>query len=223
MTIRILIAEDQPMVRAGLVMLLSAQPDMAVVGEASDGAEAITMARALRPHLVLMDLRMPNTDGITATRELVESEPNADPPIKVLVLTTFNDDELLYGALRAGASGYLLKHAAPQDLILAVRKVHGGDLFLDSDPSITGRLIAAAAATDPARDDLPALIRRLTRREQEVLVLMADGLSNTEIRERLHISEATVKTHVARVIMKTGSRDRTTAVVLAYKSGLVQP
>lgn len=223
MTIRILIAEDQPMVRAGIVMLLSAQPDIVVVGEASDGAEAIALARSLRPDLVLMDLRMPNTDGITATRELVESEPAADPPTKVLVLTTFNDDKLLYGALRAGASGYLLKHAAPQDLILAVRKVHGGDLFLDSDPSITGRLIAAVAATDPARDDLPALIRRLTPREQEVLVLMAEGLSNTEIRERLHISEATVKTHVARVIMKTGSRDRTTAVVRAYKSGLVQP
>jgi DNA-binding NarL/FixJ family response regulator len=221
MTVRILLAEDQPMVRAGLAMLLTAQPDIEVVGEASDGAEAVTLARDLQPDVVLMDLRMPGTDGVTATRILTEAEPaTSGSLVKVLVLTTFKDDELLYSALRAGASGYLLKHAAPQELVFAVRKVAAGESYVD--PAVAGRLIAVVAETAPHPQDLPELVDRLTPREREVLVLMADGLSNQEVRDRLHVSEATVKTHVARIIMKTGSRDRTAAVVLAYKSGLVR-
>jgi DNA-binding NarL/FixJ family response regulator len=219
-TISVLIADDQSMVRAGIALLLSAQPDIDVVGEAPSGQEAVDRALILQPDVVVMDLRMPGVDGVAATRMLVSDKAReADRLTKVLALTTFADDELVFGALRAGASGYLLKHAAPHDLIVAVRRVAAGEAWID--PAVAGQVISALASTDPVRDDPPELVERLTPREREVLTLMAQGLSNAEIRDRLVLSEATVKTHVARIIMKTGSRDRTSAVVLAYQSGLV--
>jgi DNA-binding NarL/FixJ family response regulator len=221
MTISVVIAEDQPLVRAGISMLLSSEPGIEVVGQASDGREAITLASTLRPDVVVMDIQMPNMDGVSATRVLANDSSERDHLTKVLVLTTFNDDEAVYGALRAGASGFLLKHAAPTDLIAAVRKIATGDAWID--PAVAGRVIAALATVKDANRVAPERIERLTPREREVLVLMAHGLSNGEIRDRLVVSEATVKTHVARVVMKTGSRDRTQAVVLAYQSGLVVP
>ncbi len=223
MTISVVVADDQPLVRAGIVMLLAAEPGIDVVGEASDGRQAIDLAQALKPDIVLMDVRMPGTDGVTATR-LLCSDPageDTDHLTKVLILTTFSDDEVIYGSLRAGASGFLLKHAAPHDLIAAIRKVAAGDAWID--PAVAGRIIATLAQS-PAPGGLSSqLAERLTPREREVLKLMAHGLSNTEIKDRLVISNATVKTHVARIVMKTGSRDRTQAVVLAYQSGLVTP
>jgi DNA-binding NarL/FixJ family response regulator len=221
MTISVVIAEDQPLVRAGISMLLSSEPGIEVVGEASDGREAITLASTLRPDIVVMDIQMPGMDGVSATRVLANDSSERDYLTKVLVLTTFNDDEAVYGALRAGASGFLLKHAAPTDLIAAIRKIATGDAWID--PAVAGRVIAALATVKDANRVAPERIERLTPREREVLVLMAHGLSNGEIRDRLVVSEATVKTHVARVVMKTGSRDRTQAVVLAYQSGLVVP
>jgi DNA-binding NarL/FixJ family response regulator len=221
MTISVVIAEDQPLVRAGISMLLSNEPGIEVVGEASDGREAITLASTLRPDVVVMDVQMPGMDGVSATRVLANDSSERDHLTKVLVLTTFNDDDAVYGALRAGASGFLLKHAAPTDLIAAIRKIATGDAWID--PAVAGRVIAALATVKDANRVAPERIERLTPREREVLVLMAHGLSNGEIRDRLVVSEATVKTHVARVVMKTGSRDRTQAVVLAYQSGLVVP
>lgn len=221
MTISVVIAEDQPLVRAGISMLLSSEPGIEVVGEASDGREAITLASTLRPDIVVMDIQMPGMDGVSATRVLANDSSERDHLTRVLVLTTFNDDEAVYGALRAGASGFLLKHAAPTDLIAAIRKIATGDAWID--PAVAGRVIAALATVKDANRVAPERIERLTPREREVLVLMAHGLSNGEIRDRLVVSEATVKTHVARVVMKTGSRDRTQAVVLAYQSGLVVP
>jgi DNA-binding NarL/FixJ family response regulator len=186
-TISVVIAEDQTMVRAGLVMLLTAEPDIEVVGEADDGSAAIELTRAKRPDIVLMDPRMPGMDGVTATRALVDAEQESHGHLtKVLVLTTFDDDEYVYGALRAGASGYLLKHAAPQDLIVAVRRVASGDAWID--PAVAGRVIAALAASDPHQRNQPELLERLTPREREVLVLMARGLSNAEIRDQLVVS-----------------------------------
>jgi len=222
LSISIVIADDQPLIRAGIAMLLAAEPDMEVVGDVSDGTEAIQLARTRHPDVVLMDIRMPGMDGVAATRVLTEElGGNPDQLVKVLVLTTFNDDEVVYGALRAGASGFVLKHAAPKDLITAVRKVAAGEAWID--PDVAGKVIAAVAGLSDFSAGAPALVGRLTPREREVLVLMAHGMSNAEIRDRLVLSEATVKTHVARVVMKTGSRDRTQAVVLAYQSGLVVP
>lgn len=222
MIITTIVADDQPLIRAGIAMLLAAEPDISVVGEAGDGAEAVGLSDLLHPAVVVMDLRMPGMDGITATRLLSadNGNPDADHLTKVLILTTFSDDEAVYGALRAGASGFVLKHAAPQDLPAAVRKVAMGEAWLD--PAVAGQVISALARVPYAGPTAAvALVERLTPREREILVLMAGGLSNGEIRGRLVLSEATVKTHVARVVMKTGSRDRTQAVVLAYESGLV--
>lgn len=223
MTITVVIADDQPLVRVGISMLLAAEPDIQVVGEASDGREAVELARAQHPDVVVMDVRMPGMDGVAATRVLTADDISSGPDrlTKVLVLTTFDDDESVYGALRAGASGFLLKHAAPTDLIAAVRKVAVGEAWID--PAVARKVIAAVASFSDFGQGASKLIERLTPREREVLVLMAHGLSNAEIRDRLVLSEATVKTHVARVVMKTGSRDRTQAVVLAYQSGLVIP
>ncbi|MQY26013.1 response regulator [Nocardia aurantia] len=222
MSITVVVADDQPLVRAGIVLLLGVETDIEVVGEASDGREVLELVAVHRPDVVLMDLRMPEMDGIEATAALTaDSARDPDRLTKVLVLTTFRDDDAVYGALRSGASGFLLKHAAPGDLAAAVRRVAAGEAWID--PAVAGRVIAALAGSGRVGPHSSELIDRLTPREREVLVLMAEGLSNNEIRERLVLSEATVKTHVARVIMKTGSRDRTQAVVLAYRSGLVLP
>jgi DNA-binding NarL/FixJ family response regulator len=223
MTISVVVADDQPLVRAGINLLLTAEPDIRVVGEASDGAEAVTLVQKYHPDVALMDLQMPGTDGVAATRILTAdgASEDRDRLTRVLVLTTFTDDEAVYGALRAGASGFLLKQAAPGDLIDAVRRVAAGESWID--PAIAGKVIAALGGPGNPCVAAPELIDRLTPREREVLVLMAHGLSNAEICASLVISEATAKTHVARVVMKTGSRDRTQAVVLAYQSGLVVP
>lgn len=221
MSIRIVIADDQPLVRAGIAMLLRAEPDFEVLAEAADGQQAVELAHTYRPDLILMDARMPHMDGIAATRQITALNADPDRLTKVLVLTTFNDDEVVYGALRAGASGFLLKHAAPKDLITAVRTVAAGDSWID--PAVAGRVIAALAALPESGRGSSQLIERLTPREREVLIFLAHGLSSAEIKDRLVLSEATVKTHIARILLKTGSRDRTQAVVLAYQSGLVIP
>ena len=213
--IRVVLADDQPLVRTGLRMILSAVDDIEVVGEAADGAEAISACAELSPDVVLMDVRMPGVDGIDATRAVTA----ADSPPKVLVLTTFDLDDVVYDALRAGASGFLLKDAHEERLITAIRVVaDGGSLFA---PSVTRALIAAFAQR--SRPASTASVDRLTERETEVLVEIARGLSNAEIAEVLFVTENTVKTHVARVLMKLGLRDRVQAVVLAYECGLVTP
>jgi DNA-binding NarL/FixJ family response regulator len=216
-TTKVLLVDDQRLVRAGFRMLLKTEPGIAVVGEAGDGREAISAARRLRPDVVLMDLRMPDVDGLEATRAIVDG---GDAP-RVLVLTTFDLDEYVYEALRAGASGFMLKDAPEQRLITAIRVIaDGGALF---DPAVTRRLIEAFARLAPGERRAPEALSELTAREVEILRLVAQGLSNAEIAETLVVSDATVKTHVAHVLGKLGLRDRTQAVVLAYESGLVQP
>jgi DNA-binding NarL/FixJ family response regulator len=213
--IRVLLADDQPLVRTGLRMILSTEPDLEIVGEASDGAEAITMSARERPDVVLMDVRMPGTDGIQATR-IITAAP--DPP-RVLILTTFDLDDVVYDALRAGASGFLLKDASEARLTTAIRVVSdGGSLFA---PSVTRRLIEQFARRDNPRP--PPSLQALSEREVDVLRQVARGLSNAEIATTLFVTENTVKTHVARVLMKLAVRDRVQAVVVAYESGLVVP
>ncbi|MEV6279717.1 response regulator transcription factor [Nocardia sp. NPDC051832] len=215
MTIRVLIAEDEALVRAGCVLLLGGVADIEVIAEAGDGAAAIELAAKHHPDVVLMDLRMPGTDGIGATRALCESP---DPPA-VLILTTFNEQHAVQQALAAGASGFLLKHAAPADLAQAIRACAAGDGWLD--PAVVGGVLTALRSGTPPHTTTPPSVSGLTNREREVLILMAMGYANTEISARLFISEATTRTHVSHVIAKTGSRDRTQAVVLAYRSGLM--
>jgi DNA-binding NarL/FixJ family response regulator len=215
--IRILIADDQALVRGGFRAILEAQPDIEVVGEAEDGHDAVELAGQTAPDVVLMDIRMPRLDGIAATSAILA----APTPPKVLILTTFDLDEYVYQALRAGASGFLLKSAPPRELADAIRTVASGDSLLA--PEITRRLIEDYVARPrPARTP-DATFERLTPREVEVMTLIARGLSNAEIASRLYLSEPTVKTHVTRVFAKLGVRDRVQAVVLAYESGLVQP
>lgn len=222
MVIRVLLADDQPLVRAGIAMLLSSADGIEVVGEADDGRSALAAVERLHPDLVLMDLRMPGMDGIEATRRITSADDQGDHLVKVLILTTFDDDESVYAALRAGAHGFLLKHAVPEELDRAIRRVAGGDAWID--PSVAGKVISALSTpTTPSTPDLAARLDRLTPRETEVLVQLAHGLSVTEISHLFVLSEATVKTHVARVLMKTASRDRAQAVALAYQSGLVTP
>jgi DNA-binding NarL/FixJ family response regulator len=216
--LRILIADDQALVRAGFKMILDAEDDLDVVGEAADGAEAVELARRLKPDVVLMDIRMPELDGIEATRRVVALP--ADPPVRVLMLTTFDLNEYVYEALRAGASGFLLKDVPPEQLAAGIRIVAAGDALLA--PSITKRLIQEFAAAPPAAPP-PAGLGELTARELEVFKLVARGLSNAEIAAELIVSETTVKTHVARVLMKLSLRDRVQAVVLAYESGISVP
>jgi DNA-binding NarL/FixJ family response regulator len=213
---RVLIADDQALVRAGFRVMLEAQPDLEVVGEAGDGREAIEAARVLRPHVVLMDIRMPAVDGIEATRRIVQERL----PPRVLILTTFDLDEYVYEALRAGAGGFLLKDAGREELIHAVRVVAAGEALLS--PSITRRLIEDYAGRPPARDR-PVALSDLTPRELEVLRLIARGLSNADIARMLVVGDATVKTHITRIFAKLGLHDRAQAVVVAYESGLVQP
>ena len=215
--IRVLIADDQALVRGGFRMILEAQKDIAVVGEASDGREALARARELDPDVVLMDIRMPELDGLEATRRLMSGHGSA----RVLMLTTFDLDEYVYAAMKAGASGFLLKDVRPEQLAEAVRVVAAGDSLLA--PAITQRLIAEFVRRPPPGSGAPTELSELTERELEVLKLIARGLSNGEIASALFVSEATVKTHVTHVLTKLKLRDRVQAVVLAYESGLVHP
>ena len=215
--IRVLIADDQALVRGGFRMILDAQKDVEVVGEASDGREAVAQARELDPDVVLMDIRMPELDGLEATRQLVSGDGSA----RVLMLTTFDLDEYVYEAMKAGASGFLLKDVRPEQLAEAVRVVAAGDSLLA--PAITQRLIAEFVRRPPPGSGAPTELSELTERELEVLKLIARGLSNGEIASELFVSEATVKTHVTHVLSKLKVRDRVQAVVLAYESGLVLP
>jgi len=223
MTISVVIADDQPLVRAGLSMLLSAEPDIDVVAEVGDGQAAIDLAHRLRPDVVLMDVRMPGMDGVEATQALVgESTPGLpDRLLRVLILTTYNADDAVHAALRAGASGFLLKDAAPRDLVSAIRSVAAGDAWLD--PAVARGLIGEFAARPAPWTPDPAEFSVLTSREREVLVLMAHGMSNTEIADWLVLGQATVKTHVNRILTKLGMRDRAQSIAAAYQSGLVVP
>jgi DNA-binding NarL/FixJ family response regulator len=218
-TIRVLIADDQVMVRQGFTVLLNAEPDIEVVGQAVDGVDAVAKVAELTPDVVLMDIRMPELGGIEATRRITEPTGST---VKVLVLTTFDLDEYVYEALRAGASGFLLKDASAAELAQAVRVVADGDALLA--PSVTKRLIAEfSRVTGAPRAPLKGRVGDLTERETEVLSLIAQGLSNAEIAERLVVAEQTVKSHVSRILVKLGLRDRTQAAVFAYETGLVRP
>jgi DNA-binding NarL/FixJ family response regulator len=215
-SIRILLVDDQELVRAGFRMVLDAQDDLTVVGEAGDGLAATRLLSSHAADVVVMDVRMPRLDGIEATRQICRA---GELP-RVLMLTTFDLDEYAYAALKAGASGFLLKDVPPEELLFAIRSVHSGDAVVA--PSTTRRLIDRFAPLFPAGDTAPPTLDGLTSREREVLVHVAQGLSNAEIAERLFVSEATVKTHVGRVLAKLGLRDRVQAVVLAYETGLVR-
>lgn len=219
MTIRVLVADDQALVRAGFAVIIDSSGDLQVVGEASTGKEAVSLARELDPDIVLMDIRMPEMDGLEATREILAADK--EDHTRVLVLTTFDADEYVYGALRVGASGFLLKDTEPEDLLAAIRVIAAGEALLA--PSVTRRLIAEFASRPAARGSSPAALDILTEREREVLALIAEGLSNAEIAERLVISPATAKTHVSRIMTKLAARDRAQLVVIAYESGLVSP
>ena len=215
----VLVVDDQALVRTGFRMILEAEPGIDVVGEAADGLEAVELARRLQPDVVLMDIRMPNLDGVEATRQL--AGPGVEGGPRILILTTFDLDEYVYDALRAGASGFLLKDTPPEELARAVRIIAGGESLLA--PSVTTRLVQELA-TKPAADATPPPeLGILTDREMDVLKLMARGRSNAEIATELFVSETTVKTHVGRVLMKLHLRDRVQAVVLAYETGLVVP
>ncbi|GLY52709.1 response regulator transcription factor [Lentzea sp. NBRC 102530] len=215
--IRVVVVDDQEMVREGFSALLAAQDDIEVVGSAGDGVRGVALAREVSPDVVLMDIRMPEMDGLTATRLLLDGSAE----VKVLVLTTFDLDDYVYEALQAGASGFLLKHAPARELLNAVRVVAAGEALLA--PSITKRLIEDFVRSRRAERVRPAQLSALTERETEVLVLIAQGLSNSEIAASLVVAEQTVKTHVSRVLMKLGLRDRAQAVIAAYESGLVVP
>ncbi len=225
MTIGVLLADDQPLLRKGFRMILEEEPDIRVVAEVDNGDQAVERSLACRPDVVLMDVRMPVMDGIEATRRIVAS----GSPTRILVLTTFDLDEYAFGALQAGASGFLLKDAQPQELVGAIRIVASGDAIVS--PRITRRLLdryahlmtSGGSVVEGAPLRPAGAFDELTDREREVLVALADGLSNAEIGDRLYVSEATVKTHVGRILAKLGLRDRVQAVVAAYKAGLVRP
>ena len=220
MTIRVVLADDQAMVRTGLRLILESEPGVEVVAEAEDGAEAVAAVARVRPDVVLMDVQMPNLDGLAATRRILGGPGREHPATRVLVLTTFERDDYVFEALRAGASGFLLKNAPPEDLVTAVRVVAAGDALLS--PSVTRRIIEAFAERPVARHRASGL-DALTEREREVLRLVAAGLANAEIAAELYVGEATVKTHVSQVLTKLSLRDRVQAVVFAYESGLVRP
>jgi DNA-binding NarL/FixJ family response regulator len=216
-TIRVLLVDDQDLVRAGFAMVLGSQPDLTVVGEAADGAAAVRLARACPADVMVMDVRMPGLDGVAATREICRA---GDRP-RELILTPFDLDEYAFAALRAGASGFLLKSAQPEELLSAIRSVHNGDAVVA--PSTTRRLIVRFLPHLPATDGPLPDLAELTAREREVLAEVGSGLSNAEIAARLHISEATVKTHLGHIMAKLGLRDRIQAVVYAYETGLIAP
>jgi DNA-binding NarL/FixJ family response regulator len=219
MTIRVLLADDQALIRTGFRLILASEPGLEVVGEAADGRQAIDLARRVRPDVVLMDIRMPNVDGVEATRAL--AGPGIQDPVKVLILTTFDLDEYVVEALQAGASGFLLKDTPPEELVHAIHVVASGDALLA--PSVTRRLLDRFASQRLPHQRLPPGLADLTERELEVLKLIARGLSNAEIAEALVLGETTVKTHVSRILSKLDLRDRVQAVVAAYEAGLVQP
>jgi DNA-binding NarL/FixJ family response regulator len=217
-TIRVLLCDDQALVRSGFRMILEARPDLEVVGEAEDGVQAVALGRRLAPDVILMDVRMPNLDGVEATRALVA----AGSPARIVILTTYDLDDYVHEAIRAGASGFLLKDVRPAQLVEAIRVVAAGDALLA--PSVTRRLLERFAATPPRRDSgPPPSLTALTARELEVLELLASGCSNSDLAKRLFLSEATVKTHISSILRKLGLRDRVQAVILAYDTGLVRP
>jgi DNA-binding NarL/FixJ family response regulator len=218
-SVRVVVADDQQLVRAGFRVLVDSAPDLQVVGEAGDGAEAVELARRERPDVVLMDIRMPTMDGLEATRRIAADELLAG--VRVLVLTTFDLDEYVYRALRVGASGFLLKDTPPAELLAAIRVVAAGDALLA--PSVTRRLIEEFARRPEPAAVAPAALAALTDREREVLALVARGLSNAELAGRIHVSAATAKTHVSRILAKLQARDRAQLVMLAYETGLVTP
>jgi DNA-binding NarL/FixJ family response regulator len=215
MSIRVLIADDQALVRSGFRLILETRPDLEVVGEAANGEQAIVLANELEPHVILMDIRMPTLDGIEATRQIVASGSKT----RILVLTTFDVDEYVYEAIRAGASGFLLKDVRPADLIDAIRLIADGNALLG--PTVTRRLLDRFATANAQSD--PTILSGLTERERETLQLLASGLSNAELAQKLFLSETTVKTHVSSILRKLGVRDRVQAVIAAYNAGLVQP
>ena len=215
--IRVLLVDDDALMRAGLASILSSDPTLDVVGEAADGRDAVERVDALRPDVVLMDVRMPEVDGITATRDVVAASPDT----RVVILTTFEDDEYIFGALTAGASGFLLKRTTPESLIEAIKAVAAGDSLLS--PSVTRRVIDRMAALPSGEALLDRRLGELTARERDVLEQIARGLSNAEIAGALVIEESTVKTHVKRILLKLGLRDRVQAVIFAYESGLTRP
>jgi DNA-binding NarL/FixJ family response regulator len=218
-TIRVVVADDQALVRTGLCGIVDTAPDLTVVGEAATGVQAAELARRERPDVVLMDIRMPDMDGLEATRLITAGSPGSSD-VRVLMLTTFDLDEYVYGALRGGASGFLLKDTPPLELLAAIRVIAGGDALLA--PGITRRLIKEFAAR-PATSSLPGpgVLAAITKREREVLMLVAEGLSNSEIAERLHIGPGTAKSHVGHLLTKLDARDRVQLVILAYRTGLV--
>ncbi len=216
--IRVLIADDQDIVRAGLAIILDGQPDIDVVGQAADGREAVTMARQLRPDVCLFDIRMPQLDGVEATRQL--AGPGVDHPVAVIVITTFDTDEYVHGALKAGARGFLLKDAGPDLLVQAVRAAAAGDALIA--PSVTARLLAAFSdVAEPVSPNQP--VEPLTEREEEVVLTVARGRTNPEIADELHISLSTVKTHLAAVMTKLGARNRVEIAMWAYETGRIRP
>ena len=219
MTTRVLIVDDQALVRAGFRVLVEADEDLEVIGEAEDGEQATAMSAELEPDVILMDIRMPKVDGLEAIRRILAGDQESAP--RILVLTTFDADEYVYEALRSGASGFLLKDTEPDQLVSAIKVIAAGDALLS--PSITRRLIGEFASRSEVRDAHPEKLDALTERELEVMTLVAQGLSNNEIAERLVISPTTAKTHVSRVMMKMMARDRAQLVVMAYESGLVVP
>ena len=217
--IRVVLADDQPLVRAGFRMLLDAEDDIEVIGEAGEGTAAIELVGSLRPDVVLMDIRMPGVDGLEALRRITADDSLSD--VKVLVLTTFELDEYVFEALRLGASGFLVKHTQPADLVRAVREVAAGEALLS--PSVTRRLIREFTSRPPRPEVTPRSMDVLTEREREVVALVAQGLTNDEIAEELVVSPATARTHVSRAMVKLNARDRAQLVVFAYQSGLVRP
>jgi DNA-binding NarL/FixJ family response regulator len=214
---RVLIADDDHLMRAGLAELLSYDPGIQIVGHAGTGNEAIAQAHTLKPDVILMDVRMPDMDGITATRRLAQTQPE----VKILVLTTFEQDDYIFGALRAGAAGFLLKRTRPEELIAAVHTIAGGDCLLS--PSVTRRVIARMAQQPTPEYTAGSTLSQLTARERQVLELIGRGLSNREIAAALVVEESTIRTHVKRILMKLGLRDRIQAVIYGYENGLIQP
>jgi DNA-binding NarL/FixJ family response regulator len=216
-TVRVLVVDDDDLMRAGLRSVLASEETIEVVGESADGRQAVAAARSLQPDVVLMDIRMPELDGISATSQLLASSPSS----RVVVLTTFEDEEYVFGALSAGASGFLLKRTRPEELIAAIHTIAGGEALLS--PAVTRTVIDRMAAAPPPDSRAHKRLEELTPREREVLELMARGLSNSEIATELVVEESTVKTHVGRILMKLHARDRVQAVIFAYESGLARP